>query len=63
MKKIYYYCIATIMLIPILLIFNDNYETVHINFIGIGYLGLLYYIMTYTKKGKKLFLKIFKNIN
>lgn len=61
MKKILYGTIAAILILPCALIFSEG-ETIIGNLIGIAYCCLLAALTKYTKGGRRLFLKIYKNI-
>lgn len=41
-KKIIFWIWLTILSFPAILVFNDNYDTLHLNFVGLLYCYLLY---------------------
>lgn len=51
-----HYILAMVILIPCVLIFNDN-ENIYINILGIVYIFLLY-ILSKTRKGKDFCKKV-----
>lgn len=54
MKKIFIIIALAILLLPTLLIFNDNYDVFYMNIIGIAWLGIISQVLDKTAVGKKI---------
>lgn len=62
MKRILYTILAMIMILPMLAVFNGNFETIWVNLIAMVYGYMLWALTKYTKVGKRVFLTIYKNL-
>lgn len=51
-----------IMILPMLAVFNGNFETIWVNLIAMVYGYMLWALTKYTKAGKRVFLTIYKNL-
>lgn len=54
MKKIFIIIALAILLLPTLLIFNDNFDAFYMNIIGIAWLGIISQVLDKTRFGKKI---------
>lgn len=62
MKRIFYTILATMMIFPMLAVFNGNFETIWVNILALAYGYTLWALTKYTKVGKRIFLRIYKNL-
>lgn len=62
MKRIFYLLLVMIIILPLLAVFNGNFETIWVNILALAYGYMLWALTKYTKVGKRIFLRIYKNL-
>lgn len=62
MKRIFYFILVMIIILPLLAVFNGNFETIWANILALAYGYMLWALTKYTKVGKRIFLRIYKNL-
>lgn len=62
MKRILYLLLVMIIILPLLAVFNGNFETIWANILALAYGYMLWALTKYTKAGKRIFLRIYKNL-
>lgn len=60
MKRILYFILVMIIILPLLAVFNGNFETIWANILALAYGYMLWALTKYTKVGKRVFLTIYK---
>lgn len=62
MKKILYNIVAFVGILPLIMLFNDNFESIYINGIGLLYVLAVWAFTAKTQVGRRFFRQVYKSL-